>query len=120
MIFVKRKATMSKSKYSIADFNELSSQLRSDWDQDRTWTMDVKGVSRVEVNDKRQITAVFCASIIEDFLPIQLVYAGKTTRCHLKLTFPPSGWHVTHSQKHWSNEDDWISRKHHCAICRAN
>ena len=72
--------------------------------------MDERGVNRVEltgVNDKRQITAVFCGSLVGDFLPLQLIYAGKTSRCHPKFKFPPE-WHITHSQKHWSNEETMI------------
>ena len=45
------------------------------------WTMEKKGSKRIEVaelNDKRQITAVFCASLVGEFLPVQLIYQGKT------------------------------------------
>ena len=75
-----------------------------------SWTMDKLGSSRVEVtgvNDKRLITAVFCGSLTGDFLPIQVIYKGKTTRCHPHYEFP-SDWHVTHSPKHWSNEDTML------------
>ncbi len=47
-----------------------------------------------------------------DFLPVQLIYKGKTPRCHPKFTFP-SGWHVTHSPKHWSNEETMIQYIEH-------
>ena len=45
--------------------------------------MDIrnKGSKRVEISglgDKRQITAVLCGLLVGDFLPIQLVYKGKT------------------------------------------
>ena len=49
------------------------------------------GAKRVEVigvNDKCQITAVFCGSLIVDFLPIQVIYNGKTPRCHPQFEFP--------------------------------
>ena len=62
---------------------------------------------RVEVdgtNDKRQITAVFCGTTQGAFLPLQLVYVGKTTRCHPKFNFPP-GWHISHAPNHWSTEE---------------
>ena len=52
-------------------------------------------------------TAVFCGSLTGDFLPIQVIYKGKTTRCHPRYKFP-SGWHITHSPKHWSNEETMI------------
>jgi len=37
------------------------------------------------------------------FLPLQIIYQGKTDLCHLKYKFP-EGWNVTHSENHWSNE----------------
>ena len=71
-----------------------------------TWTMDQQGAKQVKVcgaNDKRLIMAVFCGSLVGDFLPIQVIYQGKTTRCHPRYEFPPE-WDITHSQKHWSNK----------------
>ena len=55
-------------------------------------------------DDKRQITVVFCGTMLGDFLPIQLIYKGKTIRCHPKFVFP-TDWDITHAPKHWSNED---------------
>ena len=46
------------------------------------WSMEMEGVKRVEVvgkDYKHQITAIFGISMGGDFLPIQLVYHGKTT-----------------------------------------
>ena len=70
----------------------------------------MRGVNRVEMigeNDKRQITAVFCCSLVGEFLPVQIIYAGKTARCHPQFHFPVD-WHITHSPKHWSNEETAI------------
>ena len=39
------------------------------------------------IDDKRQITAIFTVSMTGKFLPIQLIYEGKTPRCLLDLTF---------------------------------
>lgn len=75
-----------------------------------TWTMEQRGANRVQmigVNDKRQITAIFCGTLTGDFLPVQLVYKGKTTRCHPHFEFP-SGWHITHSPNHWSTEQTML------------
>ena len=125
MKFVKRKATTAKSKYTLENFAQLKQRFLQDvvatvsmeeippelvpnWDQtgikmvpSSSWTMDKLGSSRVEVtgvNDKRLITAVFCGSLTGDFLPIQVIYKGKTTRCHPHYEFP-SDWHVTHLSK---------------------
>ena len=38
----------------------------------------------------------------KDF-PMQLMYQGKTSRCHPNYTFP-EGFNITHTENHWSNE----------------
>jgi len=75
------------------------------------WTMAEKGPKRVEVfgiDEKRQITATFAASLSGSFLPVQLVYKGKTSRCHPAIDFL-EGWHITHTPNHWCNEETMIS-----------
>ena len=64
--------------------------------------MEVEGARRVEIadkDDKRQLTAVFGGSMVGDFLPIQLIYQGKTHKCHPQVQFP-NDWHVTFSPNH--------------------
>ena len=71
------------------------------------WTMDPQGSKRVEVaglNDKRQITATFAACLDGTFLPMQVLYQGKTARSHLKHSFT-DGFDVFHSPNHWANEE---------------
>ena len=56
---------------------DIPMELILNWDQtgikivpSSTWTMERQGSKRVEavgVNDKRQITAVFCGSLVGDF-----------------------------------------------------
>ena len=68
--------------------------------------MDRQGLQQVEVagvKSKRLITAVFCGTLTGDFLPVQVIYEGKTPCCHPCYQFPPE-WDITHSLKHWSNE----------------
>lgn len=134
MNFVQRKATTAKGKYSIENFAEKKAEFLDDlvttvqmedvppelvlnWDQTgiklvptTSWTMNEVGARRVELiglSDKRQITAVFCGSLVGGFLPVQLIYKGKTSRCHPKFNFPLE-WDITHSPKHWSNENTMI------------
>lgn len=134
MEFVQRRATTAKSKHSITNFSELKrsflddvadtvqmedipAELIMNWDQtgiklvpSSSWTMERRGSKRVEmtgVGDKRQITAIFCGTILGDFLPIQLIYKGKTNRCHPHFSFP-SDWDITHSPKHWSTENTML------------
>ena len=58
-------------------------------------------------DDKRQITAVLAVTMSGEYLPPQLIYQGKTPRCHPKLAFP-DGWDVWYSENHWSNEEMMI------------
>ena len=129
MKFVKRKATTAKSKEMINDFEgkkkeylaqiqaciemeSIPDELVINWDQvglqiipSSPWTMEREGVHRVEIvgtDSKAQITGVFAGTLNGNFLPIQLIFKGKTKRCHPKFTFP-GDWHITHSDNHWSN-----------------
>ena len=111
MKFVQRKATTSQSKYTETNFAEIKQQFLDAMVQtvemeevcpelipncDQTgiqivpssiWTMDREGTRRVEMDgakDKRHITALFCCTLQGDFLPMQLIYKGKTSRYHPK------------------------------------
>ena len=67
-------------------------------------------MKRVEIeglNDKRQVAAVFAATVTGEFLLVQLVYQGNTNQCHPRVCFPEN-WHITHSPNHWSNETTMI------------
>ena len=54
------------------------------------------------IRDK--ITAVFGCSMAGGFLPVQLLYQGKTTRSQPHFQFPED-WHVISTPNHWANED---------------
>ena len=58
-------------------------------------------------NDKHLIAAVFCRSLMGDFLSIQIIYKGETTRCHPCFK-KPSDMNITHSPKHWSTEETMV------------
>ena len=134
MNFSKRKGT-TKSKDTVVNFErikqdflqeiidviqmeEIPAELIFNWDQTglnlvpaATWTMEKRGKKRVAIkglDDKRQITGVFCANLTGEFLPIQLIYGGKTNKCHPPYSFP-SDWHITHSENHWANESTMLS-----------
>lgn len=72
-----------------------------------------KHVAVVAAEDKRQITACIASSLNGDFLPLQLIFQGKTDACH-----PPAAdcakdaqVHITHSENHWSNQQtmrQWV------------
>ena len=62
-----------------------------------------KRVKIIGIDDKSLITAVFSGTLAGDFLPPQLIYQGKTTKCLPSVDFPQD-WHVTYSENHWANE----------------
>lgn len=67
---------------------EIPEDLIINWDHTTihyvpvsNWTMapsGSKGIEVADLNDKRQITVVFAATMAGDFLPPQVIYAGKT------------------------------------------
>ena len=94
------KSSLRPCKYG--NHEDIPAQLILNWDQtgikivpSTTWTMNQRGVKGV--NDKRQITAVFCCSLVGDFLPVQIIYAGKTARCHPKFNFRWTG--ISHTPR---------------------
>ena len=134
MGLVQRKPTTSKSRMDGTDFGtqkkaflddlvmtvemeEIPSDLILNWDRTgirlvpaSSRAMEQRGVKRVEVvgqNDKHLITALFCGSLQGNFLLLQLIYKGITSRCHPHYDFPP-GWHITHSSNHWSTETTMV------------
>ena len=48
-----------------------------------------------------------CGSLVGELLPFQLVYAGKTYRCHPAYEFPKD-WQIVHTHNHWSNEETML------------
>ena len=70
------------------------------------WTLAAEGSRRVEIvglGDKRQVTATFAASLDGKFLPMQILYQGKTAHSHPKYAFP-EGFDIFHTPNHWANE----------------
>ena len=67
-----------------------------------SWTMAKEASKQVEISridDNCQITALFTVSLDGSFLPIQLIYCGKSRACLLPTKFP-SDWHITYSHNH--------------------
>ena len=67
-----------------------------------------KCVSIKGLSDKRNITLTFVITLAGEFLPLQIIYGGKTDRCHPKDVRFPSGFCISHNEKHWSNEEETI------------
>ncbi len=101
----------------IVHMEEIPPPLIINWDQtglkivpSSQWTMHEKGAKTVEavvVSDKLLITAVFCGSLVSEFRPAQMIFKGKTSRCHPRYKFPQD-WNITQSAKHWSNEETMV------------
>ena len=102
---------------AVVTMEEIPNDLIVNWDQTglnyvpvSQWMMAREGSKRVEVvglNDKRQITGVFAGSLSGNFLPVQLVYQGKTTKCLPSVAFPEK-WNITSIANHWCNEDTML------------
>ena len=133
MDFTKRKATTKSNPptgdlveikrsflaevLETVEFNDIPPELIFNWDQTginlvptALWTMDKIEKKRIAIEDhqdKRQITAVMCGSLVRELLPIQLIYAGKTNRCHPAYQFP-GNWLISHTENHWANEDTML------------
>ena len=112
--FAQKKEAFLNSVSSMVNAHNIPPELVLNWDQGGTnlmpsssYTLEKQGATRVEiaaVNDKKQIAATFAVSLSGAFLPFQLLYQGKTERCHPKYEFPPE-IDVWHSPNHWSNQD---------------
>ena len=101
---------------SVIKMEDVPPSLVLNWDHtaikivpSSNWTMEKKGTKRVEIaaiDDKRQITALFACTISGNFLPMQLIYKGTTTKCLPKLKDEgfSSDWHITYTANHWANE----------------
>ena len=126
MGYVKRKCTTSgklpprlfdeSKEVFLADIaaevvmNEVSKELFINWDQTvptSDWTMEKRGTKVVPIantDDKRVLTAVLAVTASGEYLNPQLLYKGKTERCHPTVAFP-EGWDIWHSENRWSSED---------------
>ena len=75
------------------------------------WTLAAQGSKQVEIrglDDKREMTALLATTLGGKVLPPQLIYAGKTPRCHPSGISFPDDWNITHSGNHWSNEQTML------------
>ena len=57
--------------------------------------------------DKRMISATFTITLDGNFLPMQLIYGGKTKKCLPRVQFR-SSFSLSFNPKHYSNEEEPI------------
>ena len=70
-------------------------------------TLEKKGSKQVPLiglEDKRQITVLLAATMAGELLHPQVIYEGKTEKCHPTVKFP-KGWFIDHTSSHWSTEN---------------
>ena len=88
---------------------EIPGSLVINWDQTgiqyvpvSQWTMEREGMKWIEITgnqNKCQITTVFGVTMDGNFLPPQLVYAGKTPKRLPNIDFPED-WDITFTENH--------------------
>ena len=74
------------------------------------WTLEIQGTKQIDVvglDDKREVTVLLAVSLSGNLLPPQVIYAGKTRRCHPNANVP-DGWNVTRFGSHWSTQDTMV------------
>ena len=72
-------------------------------------TLSKKGCKSVPIvgsTDKRMITATFSITLIGEFLPIQLIYGGKTS---IPAVSFPSDFVISVNKKHYCNEKEALN-----------
>ena len=75
-------------------------------------TMAKKGDKSIPIKgltDKRNITLTFVVSFTGEFLPMQIIYGGKTDRSQPRGVEFPKGFNVTQNPRYWSNEEETIT-----------
>ena len=81
------------------------------------WTFADKGSKQVEIaglDDKHQLTLLLSCTMKGKLLPTQVIYAGKTPACLLKVDYL-SDWFLTYTINHWSNK-----QKHIDTVCQCH
>ena len=81
-------------------------------------TLALKGIKSVSVagsTDKRKITATFSITMDGKFLPIQIIYGGKTSKTILTVSFPDS-FLVSANENNYSNQKKSLKMLEHIII----
>ena len=107
-----RKIKTLKEKYSVPEDLILNfDQTPLSYVSSGSHTLHNKGAKSVPLvgkGKKKQITGTFTVTMSGNFLPMQLIYEGKTPRSLPQgITFP-DGFNLTFTPNHWSNEDKVI------------
>ena len=74
------------------------------------WTLAPIGSRRIEIaglGDKWQVTVTIACTMSGTLLPLQILYAGKTSRCHPRSPFPED-FDAWHTPNHWATSETTI------------
>ena len=96
-------------KYQIPPLQIINfDQIPPKYVQISSNTMEKKGAKNVPISgidDKRSITATFSITMENKFLPMQLIYKGKTSQSLPKIQFP-NGFSLSANLKHYNNKTE--------------
>ena len=111
-----KKQYLWQIKKAVKD-GKIPPDLVINWDQtgvnvvpSSQWTQAEQGSTRVEIagaGDKRLITVTLAGTLSGKLLPFQILYEGKTERCH-PLTQFLEGFDIWHTPNHWANGETSI------------
>jgi len=95
---------------TITEFEEIPDELILNWDHTginyvplSSWMMEKEETKKVDITGMNDKIIVLSVTKTGHYLPPQLTYVGKTSKCLPKVDFP-SGWCVTCTDNHWANE----------------
>ena len=124
MDFPQKKAEFLNAVAEAVVMEEIVAELVLNWDQagiklvpSSVWTIERQGEKRVEmvaVNNKRQITAVFCGTMLGEFLPVQLIYQGIIDCCH--FPYPLIGTSRIHQIIGLMSAQGWTTYINHTIV----
>ena len=107
-----RKIKAAQSKYSIPDdliINFDQTPLSYVCSPNHTLHQcGAKSVPLIGKGKTKQITGTFTVTKSGVFLPMQLIYQGKTARCLPRDIEFPDGFIACYTENHWSNEEKVI------------
>ena len=119
------KTTYLRSIVSIMENNKIPNSMVINLDQTSSKyvpgcnkTLALKGIKSVSVagsTDKRTITATFSITKDGKFLPIQIIYGGKTSKSILPVSFPDS-FLVSANENNYSNQKKSLKMLEHIII----
>ena len=99
---------MRKFESLFYEINKFAKKYHLHWITGRANILCKYFLLIIGANDKRSITATFPITFDNTFLPIQLIYKGKTNQSLPKVDFP-DGFSLSANKTHYSNEEETLT-----------